>query len=372
VGSYREAEARRVTLAALAAKRNVIAFDEQRATAIGDALGDATKQGIAREGIVLVAILAEEDEAVANVARLREHARVEAIDVVLVPLGDDRERFGRAVGELAQSKLAVRIGVYFEAPLGAGEAAALTALPAAVDIVAAPFNLYEGDRGLPKAVADGGRAFLALRPLEIAFGAHVAHLIDASSPPEEAGKPVALVAALAELGRLEQEYRSTVAVHLRGASDDTDPNELLRWSDELARAERMLDEPLEVDAFISQSVTPALGAQWSALGAIGGELAPVVAALRERYLETMGVALKSLARKVVTRQAALTQLFAQATEGSAASIAERAMGAALADGVSAALVMTRVVDQLEPARRASAITPSQIEKARALKGPEAP
>ncbi len=373
VGSYREADARSVTLTALTAKRNVIAFDEQRATAIGDALGDAAKQGIAREAVVLIAILSDDSDATANVARLREHARVETVDVVLVPLGDDRERFAKAIAELAESKLAARIGVYFEAPLGAAQAAALTALPASVDIVAAPFNVYEGDRGLPKTVADGGRAFLALRPLEIAFGSHVAHLVDASPPPPDQGKPVAFVAALAELGRLEQEYRSTIAVHLRGTDDEMDPNELLRWSDELAKAERMLDEPLEVDAFIAQSVTPALGAQWGALGTLGGELGPVVAALRERYLETMGVALKSLARRVITRQAALVQTFAQALGGdSTGSVAASALGASLAEGVSAALVMTRVVDQLATTGHASAVDRAQVEKVRALSAPEAP
>jgi CSLREA domain-containing protein len=185
----------------------------------------------------------------------------------------------------------------------------------------------------------------------------------ATSLPSQYDLSCLLVADVLILAREAKLPNSTVAYYVKAR----------RWSDELAKAERMLDEPLEVDAFIAQSVTPALGAQWGALGAIGGELKPIVAALRERYLETMGVALKSLARRVITRQAALCQLFSQTTGGESVSpIAARALGASLADGVSAALVMTRVADQLAATGRAAAIEPAMIEKARALEAPEAP
>ena len=240
-------------------------------------------------------------------------------------------------------------------------------------MVAAPLNVFEGDLAMPAKIAQSGRAFLALRPLEVAFGPHVAHLVEASPPPVEPTKPVPLISALNELGRLEEEYRRTIAVHLRGTSDDLDPNELLRWSDELAKADRVLDEPLEVDAFIAQSVTPALSAQWGALGALGGELAPLVESLRERYLETLGIALKSLARKVIGRQAALSKMFADAISGgNTKQLAERALGGALTSGVSAALVMTRVSSQLAALAGFTLIDAASIDAARRIALPATP
>jgi len=373
VGSYREQDARLVTEAAIVSKRNLIAFDAQRATAVGDALAAVVKAGTTREALVLVAILSDASDARGAAERMAQNARVEALDVVLVPIGGDAALEAQAIADLAASSAVRRVGVYFDGPIGAAEAAAIDALSKDISVVAAPLNVFEGDLAMPAKIAQSGRAFLALRPLEVAFGPHVAHLVEASPPPVEPTKPVPLISALNELGRLEEEYRRTIAVHLRGTSDDLDPNELLRWSDELAKADRVLDEPLEVDAFIAQSVTPALSAQWGALGALGGELAPLVESLRERYLETLGIALKSLARKVIGRQAALSKMFADAISGgNTKQLAERALGGALTSGVSAALVMTRVSSQLAALAGFTLIDAASIDAARRIALPATP
>ncbi len=351
VKSYREAEATALTLAAVSRGRNLLAFDPERADAIGDAIGRLGENDVDRAALYLVLVLGEGmDASPRSVASALARARIAAADLVLVhATGASVERSRSAARELAAAGLARHAGLVFDAPLEAAASEAWPPAEGAVRFVAAPLNLLEGDAATASALAERGWTFLASRPLDAHAGDRTVSFVDPSTlvePPP--GAPLA--AALAELARLEDEYRKTIAVHLRAEGAEIDPSELLTWSKELARAEAALDDLAEVEAFVAQSVAPAVGAQLGALSQIGGPLAQTVASLRDRYAQAVERGVEGLARKVAGRQAALARAAAKAASAADPSrLGAVALGALFSlRGVTAALASHRRAEELPP------------------------
>jgi uncharacterized protein YyaL (SSP411 family) len=369
VASYSEGEIVPLVEGAVQRGRNLIAFDAQRASALGDALGPLVRAGkIAREALFLVGIVpsaASEAEGVELARRMLADSGLERVDALVVPWAPPGDAVTRALDAISALGLATHTGVAVES-LDLATAEALRALPASIALVAAPLNLLEGDASL---AAQLGRAFLALRPLDaranIAGGARGLSLADSVGVDDLPDAP-AFASALAALAQLESEYRKTVAVHLRVQGDtQLDPNELLLWSEELRRAEQAIDDLGEAEAFVAQSVSPALRAQFAALAGLGGPLGPVVASLRDRYLEALDRALKALAREVVGRQATLTQTLAHAVGADPETLAAVGLGAVLGvSGVTAALVTCRTPAHVEASERLAPVVASAFERAR--------
>ncbi len=92
-----------------------------------------------------------------------------------------------------------------------------------------------------------------------------------------------------------------------------------------------------------------IGAQLGALSGIDGPLAPLVASLRDRYLQTLDKAIQAFARKVAARQAAFAATAAKAASPADPSKMQAvALGAVLGTrGVTAALVTLRRSEELE-------------------------
>ncbi|NUP09623.1 MAG: thioredoxin domain-containing protein [Polyangiaceae bacterium] len=362
VAGYRESDVALIVRRALELGRNLIAFDPQRASAVGDAIDAALREPKAsgrapsREALVFAGMLLTNEpwnDVVQAARRMAADARLTRLDVLLVPFDTDTsETVAETLTHLAAADVASQLGVVLDEPLDEAKASEIDAkLPPSARIIAAPFNLLEGEAAAVALLASKQRTFVALRPLEARAsapggGTHVVHIAEAA---DTAGLPEAppLVAALGALASLEDEYRKTIAVHLQVQGDvDLDPKDLLRWSEELARADKGIDDLLEAEAFVAQSVTPALRAQLGALSGIGGQLAPVVESLRDRYLEAIDRALKALARRVVTRQAAMTKSLATAVGSTpeAGALGRLGMRAVLdTPGVTAALVTCRNV-----------------------------
>ncbi len=348
VTSYREVDAAGVVQAAAERGRNLVAFDAARAAAGGDALAARAGAGGSRAAIFLGALLAP-DAADADALRATlARARLAAVDLALVSADPGDLPAARAAGAaLASSELTASVGLVFASPLPALVVEALGRADATLSVVACPFNLLEGDAEVLAAARDRGFSLLSLRPLDARSGGRVIQLVDpAKLPQAPQGGP--LSAALGVLGALEEEYRTTIASHLRVEGGEVDPGDLLAWSRELGRAEPMIDDIEELSAFVAQSVAPAIGAQMGALSSIEGALAPRVAALRERYLPALDEAIRALGRRIAGRQTALASAVAQAVSPTDPSkLAEIALGAALSGpGVEAALVTTRRAEEL--------------------------
>ncbi|NUO49956.1 MAG: thioredoxin domain-containing protein [Polyangiaceae bacterium] len=348
IASYREAEAATLLTAAASRGRNLIAFDPERAEALGDTLPRLAETGTGRDALFLVLAATEEIDPKGLGAALGR-ARVASVDLVLLPATADGIDGARTAAKaLVASGLAHAAGLSFADPVDTSLAKSLGNADGSVSFIAAPLNLLEGDAAPVASLADAGWSMLATRPLDGRAGPRTVHLVDPATmiqPPP--GPPLA--AAVAELAALEEEYRKTIAIHLRAEGADIDPNELLTWSRELGRAEAALDDLAEVEAFVAQSVAPVIGAQLGALSGIGGPLAERVASLRDRYVEAVDKGVQALARKVASRQAAFAM-----TAGKAASPADPAkaglvaLGAVLgAKGVTAALVTHRRSEELE-------------------------
>ncbi len=348
VASYREAEAATLLAAAVSRGRNLIAFDPERAEAVGDTLPRLAETGTGRDALVLVLAASDVLEPKALGSALGK-ARIASADVVLLPASAAGFEAARvAAAALVTSGLAHAAGLAFAEPVDAALARALGSADSSVTFIAAPLNLLEGDAAAVASLSAAGWSFLATRPLDGRTGPRTVHLVDPASliqPPP--GPPLA--AAVAELATLEEEYRKTIAVHLRAEGADVDPNELLTWSRELGRAEAALDDLAEVEAFVAQSVAPVIGAQLGALSGIGGPLAELVASLRDRYVEAVDKGVQALARKVGSRQAAFAATVAKAASPSDTTKAGRvALGAVLgAKGVAATLVTHRRSEELD-------------------------
>ncbi|MFO0555847.1 MAG: hypothetical protein U0271_46145 [Polyangiaceae bacterium] len=363
VTAYREQAARETVLRALELGRNLIAFDAARASAVGDAVAQVASTR-PRAELVFAGLLegATAEELTRAAARMTSEARLEALDLALVHVRD-LETSIVAARALVDSPLAHHVGLALDEPLSA---TVVSALPDFIKVLAAPLNLTEGDPAALDDLAARGVSFFALRPTDVALQDRMVRL--GAALEVTVGPPLA--ALLGALAALENEYRRTIAVHLRvDGNDELDPSELLLWSEELGRAERDLDDALEVEAFLAQAVGPALNAQFGALSAIGGELAPRVASLRERYMSALDQALKGLARKVAGRHQALVQNLAGALAADASLLvtpAAASLAAVLAQaGVTAALTGARDPRELEASRELEPTKPEALLRARA-------
>ncbi len=362
LGGHREPDVREAVALALAEGRNLLAFDLPRAAAVGDALATAFAQGTPRDALLLVAVLHDEVDLARESGRLCDAARISVVDLALAP----RESSAAALAELESSTRVARVGLYAERPLAPEDADWIAALPGEIEVLAAPLNLREGAREIAAHVARSGRALIALRPLDLAIGPRVLRL-DREARADGEPAAVALAQALGELTRLEDEFRNTIARRLSGSSEAADPQRLFEWAQELGKAERVLDDALEVDAFVSQSVMPLLGAQLGALSSLSEE-GPRIASFRERYVDTLTRSLKILAQHVDGRSAALLRRLAVAiVGGDVAALAPSALGAVLASpGVGAALVTVRSAADVPRSSRWSDVSSDLFEQARAL------
>ncbi len=352
VASYREKEIGAVVARAISTGKNLIAFDRQRATAVGDAIEGAIGSGsVERTALVLAALLptAEPADEVVRMARaVAAEVRVEHLDVLLVPVRPSAtEPTAEALARLAQAGVATHLGVVLdETPTSAELPALLERLPPSAEVVCAPFNLIEGERDLPRVVRASGRAFLALRPLDprVEAGGKV-RVVPLSPQPTAADLPPApdLASTLASLLELEKEYRARIAPHLGLASSVVDRNALLAWASELGRAETVIDDLMELDAFMAQSVMPALRSHMAALEQASGTLRETVSAFSERYLVAVDLALKALARHIAERTARAEAALAASAGVPPKDLARRALGAVLAHAdVTATLLTARI------------------------------
>jgi hypothetical protein len=221
------------------------------------------------------------------------------------------------------------------------------AKPALVDgalLVAAPFNVVEGEPSALAALLEARLPFLALRALECRFAPHVANLLDRTPPMENAPAPSD---ALVALEALEDEYRRRIAVRLSTASADADPKRLLSFAEDLRRAEDALDDVAEVEAFVHEQLGRNVAAAWEALAGIGGELGEQIQELRERYLGALDLALRGLAQRVLERQAALATQVSETLGVARDALPEEALARVVATpGVSLAAVTVRKAEDL--------------------------
>jgi hypothetical protein len=246
-----------------------------------------------------------------------------------------------AAWEMRPKGTAVQLGLYLKTALPHESATALGSSTAAKEaaLIAAPFNLMAGDVDAPAALAAAGGRFVALRPLECSFPPHTPNFLELAQP--NADTP-AFSAALERLAALEAEFGVSIAPRLSAAGGGGDASTLLRFSEELVRAEHVLDDVAEIEAFVHQSLAPAIAAAWGALEEIGGELGGQIKHLRERYLDALDRCLRSLANAVLERQAKHAETLAEALAVPVLQLAPNLLSSVSgAPGVHATLVTIR-------------------------------
>ena len=114
------------------------------------------------------------------------------------------------------------------------------------------------------------------------------------------------------------------------------------------RAEQVLDDIAEIEAFVHQSLAPAIAAAWGALEEIGGELGGQIKHLRERYLDALDRSLRSLANAVLERQAKYAATLAETLSVPVELLAGTLLGAvSRAPGVRATLVTIRKPEDVQ-------------------------
>ena len=242
---------------------------------------------------------------------------------------------------------AVKLGLYLKSALPSESAAALVNSRGAREaaLVAIPFNVLTGDVDAPSALAAAGGRFVALRPLECAFPPHTANFLELAQP--NADTPT-FAAALERLAALEAEFGVAIAPRLSPAGGGGDASTLLRFSEELVRAEQVLDDVAEIEAFVHQSLAPAIAAAWGALEEIGGELGGQIKHLRERYLDALDRSLRSLANAVLERQAKFASSLAETLSVPVDGLAGTLLSAvSRAPGVQATLVTIRKPEDVQ-------------------------
>ncbi len=342
VGSLLEDDAARTVELAVQAGINLFAFDAPRAPAVGEGVRRVVAAGTPREALVLIGLLPGNEAE--GVLTLTARAGVQ-LDLALLPT---EVASVEAAWEMRPKvDAAVKLGLYLKSALPSESTAALVHSRAAQEaaLVAVPFNVLTGDVDAPSALAAAGGRFVALRPLECAFPPHTANFLEPAQP--NADTPT-FAAALERLAALEAEFGVAIAPRLSAAGGGGDASTLLRFSEELVRAEQVLDDIAEIEAFVHQSLAPAIAAAWGALEEIGGELGGQIKHLRERYLDALDRSLRSLANAVIERQAKYAATLAETLSVPVELLAGTLLGAvSRAPGVQATLVTIRKPEDVQ-------------------------
>jgi uncharacterized protein YyaL (SSP411 family) len=341
VGGFLEQDVHQTIETALEKRLQTFLFDLPRAEPTGAAVRKAVASGVPREAIVTVALLANHDVEAAR--ELCERLGVH-VDLVLVPTeAASSGASWEAASALREALPGTRVGVWLKAPLTVDGAAQIARGASGAVLVAAPYNVVEGDAAAPSVLADAGLPFVALRALECRFPPHVANLLDRTPPIADAPP---FDDALLSLEALEDEYRRRIAVRL-SSNADADPKRLLTFAEDLRRAEDALDDVAEVEAFVHEQLGRNVAAAWEALSGIGGELGEQIQELRERYLGALDLGLRALAQRVLVRQATFAESVADSLQVGRAELPERALDRVLSTpGVALAAVTVRKAEDL--------------------------
>lgn len=234
-----------------------------------------------------------------------------------------------------------------------------------------PMNLLEPGALLEKNTGPGGGltalefaernglAVLVNRPLNAFAAGKLVRLAD----PRDPGDAPPFADAVGKVRELEGEFRATIAPSLR--MEGGDPARLFRWGEQLSSVGASIESLVEWEDLEARAVSPRILYAVEALDrGIGGGLAPVWGAFRERYLVAIEQLFAALRKRAWERSRRSSMALARALDTSlpperrAASLSQKALFVVeSAPGVTTTLVGMRSPEYVDDALPAMAWPP---------------
>jgi aryl-alcohol dehydrogenase-like predicted oxidoreductase len=225
-----------------------------------------------------------------------------------------------------------------------------------------PFNLLEPGALLEKNHANETVlevaqrqeiAVLVNRPLNAIVGEALIRLAD----PPDVGEAPAFDAQLAEVARLEEEFRRSLAPGIRSASGGPSAQSFFNWAEQLGQLPAQLESLEQWQEIEGGVIGPRVGQVLSALDrAFGAQPANVWRDWRDRYLPALDGVLRALRRRAADRSRVRSKRLSSVLdpllpdERRAESLSRKALWAlSSTPGVTCVLVGMRQPDYVEDA-----------------------
>ena len=188
-----------------------------------------------------------------------------------------------------------------------------------------PMNLFESGAALTANTGAAGRqtvleyaqqagvAVLVNRPLNAMPAPHSGIVRLANLPLEDG--PIDVVRQLDAVGKLEQEYRDSIAPAMQQAKQGTAPDEFFNWSQELQRVRPQIQGLEHWEQLERQMIAPQVNQAIQTLSRhLTGEPSERWEAWRERYVPELLALLHGMRREATDRSRARTTAIAQALD----------------------------------------------------------